>query len=224
MDAVSLNDLRCWQGNRPLFAIPHWALPQGEYGLMSGPSGCGKTSLLHCIAGLDSQFSGQLSVNGTALSELGQRGRDRLRGEHIGLIFQDFHLLEGLTVEDNLRLGSWLGGRGQSRAHAMDWLDRLGLSDQARHYPNQLSQGQKQRVAIGRALIHAPKLILADEPTSALDDRNAESVLALLFSEAAGQGASLLVASHDNRIRDQFSHRLALDAYLAEPANRSGQT
>jgi len=215
-EAIRLRNLSCQQGGSRLFTIRDWALPQGAHGLMTGPSGSGKTTLLHCIAGLEPEFDGELRVIGQELKQLSRGARDRFRAAHIGLIFQDFHLLEGLTVEDNLRLGSWLAGRTASRQAAHHWLERLGLGDKAHRYPHELSQGEKQRIAIGRALIHEPQLILADEPTSALDDGNAHTVLALLLSEADRQGASVLVASHDNRIRRDFGYCLALDEQADE--------
>ncbi|MDQ2070465.1 ATP-binding cassette domain-containing protein [Natronospira bacteriovora] len=208
--AVEVKNLRCRRGERELFHIHHWALPASGHGLLQGPSGCGKTTLLHLIAGLDVSAEGQLTVLGEGLLTKGSRQRDRFRARRIGLVFQDFHLLEGLTVEDNLRLAGWLGTRGDRRRPALELLDRLGLSGLARAWPHTLSQGEKQRVAIARALINHPDLILADEPTSALDDDNAEAVIRLLMEEADHHGASLLVSTHDARIADHFPHQLRL--------------
>jgi putative ABC transport system ATP-binding protein len=208
--SVALRELHCRRGGRSLFHVEAWQLPAGEHGLLQGPSGCGKTTLLHLIAGLDDDGDDNVKTLGTALGRLSNRQRDAFRARHIGLVFQDFHLLEGLSVEDNLRLSGWLGRTGDSREAARALLDRLGLSALARQYPHTLSQGEKQRVAIARALINHPDLILADEPTSALDDANAEAVIRLLMEEADHHGASLLVATHDARIGEHFGHRLQL--------------
>jgi len=208
--AIRLRQVSCERGGRELFNIDYWRLPAGEHGLLEGPSGCGKTTLLHLIAGLETGVNGEINVLGHDPGQLGSRQRDRFRASHIGLIFQDFHLLEGLTVEANLRLGGWLGRRGDNRQAARELLVRLGLSSLAHQYPHTLSQGEKQRVAIARALINQPPLILADEPTSALDDANTDNVIGLLLEEADSHGASLLVASHDSRLRKHFSHRIEL--------------
>ena len=208
--AITLRELRCHRGQRELFHIAAWTLPAGEHGLLQGPSGCGKTTLLHLIAGLECEAEGEITVLGQHPARLGNRQRDNFRARNIGLIFQDFHLLEGLTVEDNLRLAGWLGQRKNHRDAAHALLERLGLIALARQYPHTLSQGEKQRVAIARALINQPSLILADEPTSALDDDNAANVIQLLLEEARHQGATLLVATHDARIRQHFPHQLML--------------
>ncbi|MCP1727440.1 putative ABC transport system ATP-binding protein [Natronospira proteinivora] len=209
--AVSLLNLQCRRGGRTLFHIREWTLPRGEHGLLRGPSGSGKTTLLHAIAGLDQAEDGLLATLGEPLPRRSARFRDRFRAHHLGLIFQDFHLLEGLRVEDNLQLAAWLGGQSRKGEASRAMLERLGLAHLARCYPHTLSQGEKQRVAIGRALINEPDLILADEPTSALDDANSHNVIELLLSEAARLGASLLVATHDNRIAAGFEHELSLN-------------
>jgi len=208
--AVSLLNLQCRRGGRHLFQIREWTLPQGAHGLLRGPSGSGKTTLLHAIAGLDQADEGLLSTLGEVLARRSARHRDRFRARHVGLIFQDFHLLDGLSVDDNLRLAAWLGEQRQQRQASRSLLERLGLDHLAQRYPHTLSQGEKQRVAIGRALINEPDLILADEPTSALDDNNCRRVIELLLGEAERLGASLLVATHDNRIGDGFHHELQL--------------
>lgn len=208
--AVEFTRLDLVRGNQTVLTAPAWRLPAGEHAMIAGVSGSGKTTLLHLLAGLETNVRGEIRVLGTALDTLGTRARDRFRARYIGLVFQDFHLLAGVSVEDNLRLPLWFAGVSPRRELAADLLDRLGIGALAQRQPHQLSQGEKQRVAIARAVINQPRLILADEPTSALDDDNATLVLELLRTEAERVGASLVVASHDQRLRTAFDHQLTL--------------
>lgn len=208
---VRLDGVHCTRGGRVILDTGTWELPATRHGLITGPSGSGKTTLLHLIAGLEHPDRGNITVLGQSLGPLGPRERDRFRARNIGLVFQDFHLLDGLTVIDNLRLPLWLAGRRPERQRACALLERLELTHLGHSDPHRLSQGEKQRVAIARAVINHPRLIIADEPTSALDDANAARVLDLLLAEAATQDASLLVASHDRRIQGRFDTVLTLE-------------
>ncbi len=210
--AVEFTHLELDRASATVLQVQPWQLPAGEHALIGGASGSGKTTLLHLLAGLETGARGEIRILGTAIHALGTRARDRFRAQHIGLVFQDFHLLAGLSVEDNLRLPLWFAGAAPRRSLAGELLDRLGIGALIQRLPHQLSQGEKQRVAIARAVINQPSLILADEPTSALDDNNAAAVLELLRTEAERAGASLAVASHDQRLRAAFAHELVLES------------
>ena len=197
-------------------ALPSWHGGSGEHWAIIGPSGSGKSTFLHVLAGLLRPASGTVVVGEQELHTMGERALDRFRGQHIGLVFQALHLVGALTVVDNLRLARYLAGlpRDEERIRAV--LERLGINEFANQYPHRLSQGQAQRVAIARALVNDPLAILADEPTSALDDRNCGQVMALLTEQARDSGASLIVATHDGRVRHHMEHTLELAADTTE--------
>jgi putative ABC transport system ATP-binding protein len=198
-------------GGRTIIEVARWSVAPGEHTVVVGPSGSGKTTLLHMIAGLLTPTRGEIAVAGRKLGALSAAGRDLVRGRNVGIVFQNIHLIDALTVVDNLRLARFLArlGRDDRRVHAL--LDSLGVGNLAGQRPPRLSQGERQRVAIARALVNAPKLVIADEPTSALDDANCAQVLDLLFAQAEAHGATLLAATHDSRIVGRFSRRLALE-------------
>lgn len=202
---IDITDLQAGYRNTPVLRIPRLTIGRGEHTLLLGPSGCGKTTLLNVIAGLSVPRSGSVRVDGVALETLGGGARDQLRGGKIGLVMQRLHLISALTVDDNLRLAARLAHRPVERAQIVSTLDSLGIGHKLDAYPRQLSQGEAQRVAIARAVIHKPSLILADEPTSALDDANAEAAIQLLFAQATAHGATLVVATHDARIKAHFA-------------------
>jgi putative ABC transport system ATP-binding protein len=160
--------------------------------------------LLNIVAGLALPTAGNVIVNGTRIDNLSAAKRDHFRGRHIGCVMQRLHLIAALTVEANLRLAQKLAGAAvdDTRIHAI--LETLGIAAKRRAYPRELSQGEAQRVAIARAVVNRPALILADEPTAALDDANCESAIQLLFDQAIEHGATLLVATHDARIKSRF--------------------
>jgi putative ABC transport system ATP-binding protein len=183
--------------------------PQSDV-LVVGPSGCGKTTLLHLIAGLLLPGSGRVIVDGQDLSELSPPARDRFRGQHIGIVLQQFHLLPTLTTIQNLLVAQTIAGLRADRTAAHSMLNALGVDERVHAYPHELSVGQQQRVAIARALVNRPKLLLADEPTSNLDDEACASVADLLLGTAQGQGVSLLIATHDSRLKSRIARQLAL--------------
>jgi putative ABC transport system ATP-binding protein len=184
--------------------------------LVVGPSGCGKTTLLHLIAGLLLPRSGRVIVDGQDLAELSPPARDRFRGQHIGIVLQQFHLLPTLTVMQNLLVAQTIAGLPADRAAAHSMLNALGVDERVDAYPHELSIGQQQRVAIARALVNRPKLLLADEPTSNLDDEACASVADLLLGTAHGQGVSLLIATHDSRLKSRIARQLALPRRAVE--------
>ena len=173
---------------------------------LSGESGTGKTTFLNLIAGILKADSGAVKIDGRDLTTLNEAGRDRLRAENIGYIFQTFNLLQGYTVLENVLLGMSFGS-GQNREFAKEILNRVELGHRLHHYPRQLSTGQQQRVAVARALANHPKLVLADEPTGNLDRRNAGGALSLIREACRENEAALLLVSHDPHVLDQFENR-----------------
>lgn len=176
---------------------------------LSGESGTGKTTFLNLIAGILKADSGSVLLDGQDMCQLGESGRDRLRAESIGYIFQTFNLLQGYTCLENVLLGMSFG-RGADKDFAHDILRRVGLEHRVHHYPRQLSTGQQQRVAVARALANHPKLVLADEPTGNLDSRNAAEAMELIRSTCSENKAALLLVSHDPNVLGQFDRREAL--------------
>jgi putative ABC transport system ATP-binding protein len=199
-------------GARPVVAIPSWAVAAGQHSLILGPSGSGKSTLLHLIAGLLRPSRGSVRVAGQNLGALRPAELDAWRGRTVGIVLQRLHLIPALTVRDNLRLARTLARLPPDPARIDGLLAALGLAALAGTRPSRLSEGEAQRVAIGRAVVNAPALILADEPTSALDDANCAAVLALLRAQAEASGATLLIATHDARLKPLFQHRLELPA------------
>lgn len=196
-------DLRYTIGNETLFEEMNLTLPAREHLLITGPSGCGKTSLLAMLSGMLAPSSGIVQYHDTNLYMQSEAQRDAFRAQHIGMVFQDFHLLPVLSVERNITLGTEF-----TTPHDLDALNTLLTTlnlDHRRHtLAKELSIGEKQRTAIARALLKRPAWLLCDEPTSALDDRNTAQLLDLLFTQAAHAGTSLIVVTHDMRVREHF--------------------
>jgi putative ABC transport system ATP-binding protein len=195
-------------------------LGAGEYVAIMGESGIGKSTLLNLIAGLDTPDGGSISVAGTELSALDDYERTLLRRREIGFVFQAFHLLPRLSVTQNVALPLYLLGvaRDEAAERTEAMLQRLRLSDRALDLPRSLSSGQMQRVAIGRALIHHPRLVLADEPTGNLDPENAALVLDLLKRELAATNAAALLVTHSHAAAATTQRTLALTASGLQPA------
>jgi putative ABC transport system ATP-binding protein len=187
--------------------VPAFAIGGGEQVALRGESGSGKTTFLHLIAGILAADAGRVSVDGAEMMALNEAGRDRLRAERIGYIFQTFNLLQGYTVLENVVLGMSFSPRGADRAHAKELLDRVGLGARLHHFPRQLSTGQQQRVAVARALANRPRLVLADEPTGNLDRKHARESLTLIREVCRENGAALLLVSHDEEVLAQFEQR-----------------
>lgn len=183
--------------------IPEFSLAAGKQTAVRGESGSGKTTFLHLIAGILAPDTGKIAIDGVDMAALSEPGRDRLRAEKLGYIFQTFNLLQGFTVLENVVLGMAFGS-GIDRDHAQTVLQQVGLGHRLHHYPRQLSTGQQQRVAVARALAHRPKLVLADEPTGNLDRRNGVEALALIRDTCRDHGAALLLVSHDEAVLAEF--------------------
>lgn len=176
-------------------------IERGEFVALTGPSGCGKSTLLNLVAGLDIPDEGRIYVSGEQVTGQNEDGLARLRRHHIGIVFQFFNLLEGMTVLENVALAAIIAGRKRKAAEtrARDLLDLLGIADKASAIPGVLSGGQRQRLAIARALANEPTLLLADEPTGALDSDGGQEVMELLTRLHAG-GQTVLMVTHDTRV------------------------
>ena len=182
-----------------------WCMGVGENAALMGESGAGKTTLMNIIAGLDTVDGGEVWVDTVQISELSQATLTAFRRNHIGLIYQKFHLVPSLSAWDNAALQARLAG-AFDRDFANYLFDMLGIAHLANRRPCQLSGGQQQRVAIARALMHRPKLVLADEPTGNLDEATSKTVIELLASAASDAGATLVVVTHSSAIASHLSH------------------
>jgi putative ABC transport system ATP-binding protein len=198
-----------YDGSRAL-GLAQWEAAAGSRWLILGPSGCGKTTLLHILAGLIRPAAGEVSIFQTDVVSLKGSRLDHWRGTNVGIVLQALHLVPHLSVRDNLRLAQYLAHAPQRDAAIGEALDALGVADKAARRPHELSQGEQQRVAIARAVVNGPKLLLADEPTASLDDAAAERAVELLFTAAERRGATLVVATHDSRVKRHFSNTLQL--------------
>lgn len=199
-------------GGRTVLRLPTWSVSRAGHTLVLGASGSGKSTLLHLIAGLLNPSEGSIRIDGQSLSELADRERDDFRGRHLGIVLQTLHLISALSLRDNLRLAQSLAGHKSEPERIERLLEQVGLSSLTMAKPEKISQGERQQAAIARALVNEPILLLADEPTSALDDDNARNVIDLLMQQATLSGATLIVATHDQRIAGHFDHRLTLEA------------
>jgi putative ABC transport system ATP-binding protein len=181
----------------------------GQMTLLVGPSGCGKTTLISIVAGLLDPTDGEVSVLGEDLRQLKGRRLVQFRGHNIGFVFQQFNLLPALTAAENVAVPLIIAGRPRREAvaRATEVLTAVGLADKLEALPDQLSGGQQQRVAIGRALVHEPRLLVCDEPTAALDAHSGRTVMELLRKVAVQPGRAVIVVTHDNRVFD-FGDRI----------------
>ncbi len=192
------------------FQFPDIQLAKEEQLLLIGPSGVGKSTLLQLLAGLRKPNSGELRLGNTQYSSLPARQLDRFRGENIGVVFQRPHFVEALTVEENLKLLQRVARKRPNKQRVSEILAVLGIENKKQVKPQQLSQGEQQRVGLAMALVNQPSLILADEPTASLDDSNCEKVLSLLQAEASRSEANLVVITHDRRVKELFGKKIEL--------------
>jgi ABC-type lipoprotein export system ATPase subunit len=207
-----IRDLKHAYSGTEVLSVTAWRAEQGAHWLILGPSGSGKTTLLHILAGILRPSSGSASVAGQELPALRPAVLDRFRGRNIGLVLQRLHLIPSLTVMGNLLLAQYLAGLPQDRARAEEALAALDLRDKGEAHPHELSFGQAQRVAVARAMVNRPKLLLADEPTSNLDDARCLQALDLLQAQARACNATLVIATHDQRIRARIPNQFELKA------------
>lgn len=190
--------------------FPDFTVPSGKHVLLLGESGSGKTTLLHLLGGLLRGYSGSLQVNDTELSSLSESQLDSFRGKNIGFIFQKNHLISALTVENNLLMAPYLAALKPNQKRMHEVLMDLGLDKISKSSVTEISQGQAQRVAIARAVLNHPSVILADEPTSALDDKNCDKVMNVLLDVASRNNSTLVVATHDQRLKNKITNQIQL--------------
>jgi len=190
--------------------FPDFEVVSGQHFLILGNSGVGKSTLLHLLSGLIQVKSGSINILETELKDLNQSKLDSFRGRHIGVVFQHPKFVNALSVIENVLIAQLFGKVDQDRSRCESLLDELGLGTKYDSRPSSLSGGEKQRLAIARALACGPEILLCDEPTSGLDDDNAENVYNLLVKEAAANNAILGVVSHDNRLKGKFEKRIEL--------------
>lgn len=188
-------------GDQRIFDRYGLSLPHGGHKLLLAPSGSGKTTLVHLITGMLAPDSGDIDIDGEAMTGRSAARRDDLRRRKIGIVFQALRLVSALDVRANLALAQRLSGATPDRSAIDGLIDAVGLSHKAHARPRDLSQGEAQRAAIARALVAKPVLLIADEPTSALDDASMERVARLLIDTADANGSTLLIATHDARLR-----------------------
>lgn len=196
-------------GRVDVLDVPSFVVGAGEQVALRGQSGTGKTTLLHVIAGIVRPDAGVVKVAGRDIAPLSEAERDAWRAKHVGYVFQTFNLLQGFTALENVALASMFAGPAKVE-HARELLERVGLGTRLEYTPRKLSIGQQQRVAVARALVNKPNLVLADEPTGNLDRANADAALALLRETCRENGAALLVVSHDERVVAKFERILDL--------------
>jgi ABC-type lipoprotein export system ATPase subunit len=197
---------------RDVLRVASWRAEQGAHWLILGPSGSGKTTLLHVLAGILKPSSGKAVVADHELTAMTPAALDRFRGKHVGIVLQRLHLIDSLSVMNNLLLAQYMAGEKQDAARVREVLESLDLADKADAHPHALSHGQAQRVAVARAVVNKPKLLLADEPTSNLDDARCVQALDLLLAQARACGATLVIATHDQRIKSRVAHHFELNA------------
>ncbi len=186
--------------------LPDLELKANQELALVGPSGSGKTTLLHILAGLLKPTTGTVEIIGGSLTEMPQGRLERFRAQHVGLVFQDFHLIDGYTALENVVVALAAAGvpLGEANRRAKDLLKDLGLGHRLSHVPKRLSTGERQRVAIARATAANPVVLLADEPTANLDRERGEAALSLLREVARRTGAALIVSTHDPAVKGAF--------------------
>lgn len=196
---------------RTVLALDEWWVKDGERVALIGRSGSGKTTLLNLVSGLLLPDVGIVEVEGTDVAGLGEAERDRFRAEHVGYVFQSFHLLDGFTALENVELGASFASKRLPAGRAMAVLREVGLEDHAYKPPSQLSVGQQARVALARALVNRPQVLLADEPTGSLDEETGAQVLKLLLDTAREHDITMLCATHDRAVAAAFDRTVRVE-------------
>ena len=199
-------------GNLSILHELSFQIEQGESVAIVGASGSGKSTLLSLLAGLDLPSAGQIDLMGQNLNLLDEDGRARLRGQLVGFVFQSFQLLPHLTALENVMLPLEISGisQAQARLSGLEWLEKVGLSLRANHFPKTLSGGEQQRVALARAFINKPAILFADEPTGSLDEASGNRVIELLFELNQANNSTLILVTHDQALADRCQRQLHL--------------
>ncbi len=198
-----------YPGEQPI-RFPDISYGVNEHTLILGHSGTGKTTLLHLLGGLLKPSEGTIFIDDKAVHDLSGQALDAFRGKKIGIIFQKPHFIRSLTAIENLLLTQTLSGNKNDKKHALSLMERLAIEKKANSMTHTMSIGEQQRLAIARALINKPTIILADEPSSALDDQNCAFMISLLQQVATEENANLIVVTHDSRIKDMIPKKIIL--------------
>lgn len=200
------------EGDLTILSDVSFAIDKGQSVAIVGASGAGKSTLLGLLAGLDLPTSGEIFLNGANLTALDEDGRAEVRAADVGFVFQSFHLVPSLNALENVMLPLELGGHDSPRTAAEEILREVGLGDRRRHYPSQLSGGEKQRVAIARAFATEPAVLFADEPTGNLDARTGEHIMELMFELNKNSSTTLVLVTHDADLAARCEREISLDA------------
>ncbi|MDH4110746.1 MAG: ATP-binding cassette domain-containing protein [Gammaproteobacteria bacterium] len=200
------------EGHLTILSDVSFHIAKGESVAIVGASGAGKSTLLALLAGLDLPTSGKIWLDGSELTALDEDGRAMVRAEKVGFVFQSFHLVPSLNALENVMLPLELAGRSAPRDSAVSILDAVGLRDRLRHYPSQLSGGEKQRVAIARAFATEPSVLFADEPTGNLDARTGQNIMNIMFELNRNSSTTLVLVTHDKSLAERCDREIGLDA------------
>lgn len=204
---ITVKNISCSADGKNILSLPEFSVHEGRHCLLSGPSGCGKTTLMNIMSGLLRPDTGDVFFEGRNITDLRDSALDDIRRKSFGFVFQRLHLIGHLTAFENVAIAQ---DDRDDKDRVSNLLFGLGLSDKKSCKAGDLSVGEAQRVAIARAVVNGPKIIFADEPTSALDDINTEKVMDLLFSQADITGATIIAATHDDRIKRRFQNILEM--------------
>ena len=199
------------EGDLPVLQNINDTVDKGELVALIGPSGAGKSTLMHIIGGLDKPTSGEIIFNGTNIYNMSESELNSYRGNNMGFIFQFHYLLDDFTALENVMMPMLLNGKDKNFAEnrAKDLISQVGLLDRLEHYPNEMSGGEQQRIAVARALANEPEIILADEPTGNLDKANSLAVLEILQKESS-KGVAVIIVTHDEYIASVCQRRISL--------------
>ncbi|MDR0376875.1 MAG: ABC transporter ATP-binding protein [Spirochaetaceae bacterium] len=209
MDLLELKDISKFYGQLKALQNINLTVKQGEWLAIMGPSGSGKTTMMNIIGCMDKPSAGAVILDGVNISRESERNLTTIRRDKIGLIFQQFHLVNYLTALENVMVAQYYHSIPDEK-EALEALDRVGLSSRARHLPSQLSGGEQQRVCIARALINYPMLILADEPTGNLDEAN-EQIVIDIFKQLHAEGSTIIVVTHDPEVAEDAERTVVLE-------------
>lgn len=208
MSLLELKDVYKIYGDLHALDDVNLQVEKGEWLAVMGPSGSGKSTMMNIIGCMDTPSKGQVLLDGEDLTKMNSRELTLIRRDKIGLIFQQFHLVNYLTAVENVMMAQYYHSLPDEK-EALEALDRVGLADRAKHLPTQLSGGEQQRVCVARALINHPEIILADEPTGNLDDKN-EAIVVELFNKLHEEGTTLIVVTHDPEVADVAQRKVIL--------------
>ncbi|AZQ64463.1 ATP-binding cassette domain-containing protein [Flammeovirga pectinis] len=205
---IHTNQLKFTYPKGSEISFENFNLEAGNEMLIIGPSGCGKTTLLHLIGGLLQPTTGDIIINNKNIAQLKGQEMDSFRGKYIGIIFQKPHFARALTVGENLYFAQKVGGNKIDKERVKELLNRLGIIKHIDRSPQQMSEGEKQRLSVAMALINKPSILLADEPTASLDDTHATEVIKLLRELSSEENTALIIVTHDSRLKNEFKENI----------------